>query len=94
MKEGGLLHKKRIPHGITKVTDEVQERENIIKRDFSSSAPIRKVLSDITEVTCSDGKFYVSPIFDCYNGEILALEMRNNMKKELCIDTVKQFPAV
>ena len=25
---------------------------------------------------------------DCYNGEILSLCMRNNMKKELCIDTV------
>ena len=83
MKEGGLLHKKRIPHGITKATDEVQEKENIIKRDFSSSAPVKKVLSDITEVQCSDGKLYVSPIFDCYNGEILALEMRSNMKKEL-----------
>lgn len=47
MKEGGLLHKKRIPHGITKATDEVQEKENIIKRDFSSSAPVKKVLSDI-----------------------------------------------
>ena len=67
MKEGGLLHKKRIPHGITKATDEVQEKENIIKRDFSSSAPVKKVLSDITE------------------------EMRSNMKKELCIDTVKQL---
>lgn len=28
-------------------------------------------------------------ILDCYNGEILSLEMRNNMKKKLCIDTVK-----
>ena len=28
-------------------------------------------------------------ILDCCNGEILSLEMRNNMKKELCIDTVK-----
>jgi transposase InsO family protein len=43
------------------------------------------------EVQCADGKLYVSPIFDCYNGEIVALEMRDNMKKELCIDTVKQL---
>lgn len=28
-----------------------------------------------------------SPILDCYNGEILSLVMRDNMKKELCIDT-------
>ena len=28
---------------------------------------------------------------DCYNGEILTVEMRDNMKKELCIDTVYQL---
>lgn len=27
----------------------------------------------------------------CFNGEIVALAMWDNMKKELCIDTVKQF---
>ena len=30
-------------------------------------------------------------ILDCFNGEIVAFEMRDNMKKELCIDTVKQL---
>ena len=70
-------------HAETKVTDEVQERENVIKRDFSSEHPITKLLTDISEVQCSDGKLYISPIFDCYNGEIVALEMRDNMKKEL-----------
>ena len=62
-----------------------------IKRDFTSDRPITELLTDITEVQCSNGKLYISPIFDCYNGEIVALEMRDNMKKELCIDTVKQL---
>ena len=34
---------------------------------------------------------YVSPIMDCFSGEIVALEMRDNRKKELCIDTVRQL---
>ena len=38
---------------------------------------------------CRDGKLYISPIMDCYSGEILSLCMRDNMKKELCVDTVK-----
>ena len=28
---------------------------------------------------------------DCFSGEIVALEMRDNMKKELCIDTLRQL---
>lgn len=91
MRDGGLLHKRRRPHGITKATTEVQEKENLIKRDFRSDKPKTKLLTDITEVQCADGKLYVSPVMDCFNGEIVALKMRENMKKELCIDTVKQL---
>jgi len=91
MREGGLIHNQRRPHGITKATTEIQEQENLIKRDFSADTPYTKLLTDITEVPCSDGKLYVSPIMDCFSGEILTLEMRDNMKKELCIDTVKSL---
>ena len=91
MSEAGLIHRHRRPHGITKADTETQNRENLIKRNFSADKPLKKLLTDITEVQCADGKLYVSPILDCFNGEIIALEMRDNMKKELCIDTVKQL---
>lgn len=91
MKTAGLLHKRRIPHGITKADTEVQEQENLIKQDFHADEPLKKLLTDITEVPCMDGKLYVSPIMDCFNGEIVALEMRDNMRKELCVDTLQQL---
>ena len=89
--EAGLIHRHRRPHGITKADTATQDRDNLIKRDFTASAPLKKLLTDITEVQCADGKLYVSPVLDCYNGEIVALEMQDNMKKELCIDTVRQL---
>lgn len=89
MRNKGLIHKpRRRPKGLTKVTTEIEEKENLIKQDFTANEPLKKLLTDITQVQCEDGKLYISPILDCYNGEILALEMRDNMKKELCIDTV------
>ncbi len=91
MKEGGYLHKRRTSHGTTKADTETQEQENLLKQDFHADEPFKKFLTDITEVPCRDGKLYVSPIMDCFNGEIVALEMRENMKKELCIDTVRQL---
>ena len=95
MKENGWLHKRRIPHGITKATTEAQEQENILKRDFSAQRPSEKFLTDITEVQCAvrqAGMFQRS--LDCFSGEIVALEMRDNMKKELCIDTVRQLERI
>ena len=91
MSEMGLLHKTRRPHGITKATTEIQERENLIKRDFTAKEPLRKILSDITEIQCQDGKLYLSATLDCYNGEILSIAMDDNMKKELCIKTVNDM---
>ena len=90
MQVKGLLHEaKRRPKGITKSTTEVEEKENLIKQDFTAEKPFTKLLTDITQIGCREGKLYISPIFDCFNGEILALRMRNNMKKELCVDTLK-----
>ena len=88
MRENGWLHSCRTPHGITKSTTEVQEKENLIKQDFTAEEPYTKLLTDITEIQCKDGKLYVSPILDCYGGEILSLAMDNNMKKELVIRTL------
>ena len=93
MKEAGLLHRRRTPHGITKASIEIQEKENLIRRDFSAADPGRKYLADITEIQCIDGKLYVSPIIDCFSDEIVALVMRDNMKKELCVDTLRQLAA-
>ena len=75
--------------GLTKATTEIQEKENLIKQDFSADKPYTKLLTDISQIQCIDGKLYISPILDCFNGEILSLVMRDNMKKELCIDTLK-----
>jgi radical SAM protein with 4Fe4S-binding SPASM domain len=47
--------------------------ENLLKQDFIADEPYKKLLTDITQVQCKDGKLYISPILDCYNGEILSL---------------------
>ena len=91
MSDMGLIHRKRTPRGTTKATTEIQERENLIKRDFQAEKPLQKLLSDITEIQCYDGKLYVSAVLDCYNGEILSVAMDSNMKKELCIRTVTEL---
>ena len=90
MRENGWLHeRKRRPLGLTKATTEIHEKENMIRLNFHADAPFMKLLTDISHIACKDGKLYISPIMDCVNGEILSLIMSDNMKKELCIDTLK-----
>ena len=95
MAEHGRLHvHRRVSRGITKSPPEVQERENLLKGDFQSSEPMRKFIADITEIQRSNSKLNVSAIMDCFSGETMALEMRNKMRKELCVDTLKQLKNV
>ena len=56
----------------------------------TANAPNEKWLSDITEAPCADGKLYVAPVMDCFNGAIVGLAMDDNMRKELCINAFEQ----
>lgn len=74
MRENGWIHeKKRKPKGLTKSTTEIQEKENLIKQNFTYNNPLELMLTDISQVPCYDGTLYLSPVLDCFNGEILAL---------------------
>ncbi|PID05122.1 transposase, partial [Sporosarcina sp. P31] len=53
--------------------------KNRIHRRFNTSIPYQKLIMDITEFKCSDGrKLYLSPIMDMYNGEILSITIITN----------------
>ncbi len=45
---------------------------NLLERDFKASEPNQKWLTDITEFAISEGKVYLSPIIDCYDGMPIA----------------------
>lgn len=89
MQEIGISHRpKRIPNGITKADQEARKSDDLLKRDFQSNQPLKKAVTDITEIKASDGKLYVSAIFDCFNLEVLGLAMADNMKADLCVATI------
>ena len=99
MEQIGLNHKpKRKPNSITKADKEAQKSDDLIKRDFTAEKPLKKCVTDITEIKASDGKLYISAIFDCYDLAVLGLAMDTNMKATLCEQTLKNackaYPAL
>ena len=97
MEEIGLTNKpKRKPNGITKADKEARKSDDLIKRNFTAEKPLEKCVTDMTEIKASDGKLYISAIFDCYDPAVLGLAMDTNMKASLCEQTldnaVKAYP--
>ena len=87
----GILTNKRKPNGITKSDPAAQSSEDLIKRDFYADTPNTKLLTDITEMQCRDGKLYLSPILDCFDGAIVGFSIDNHMKAELCEAAMQSF---
>lgn len=79
---------KRKPNGITKADREARKSDDLLKRDFRSNEPLKKCVTDITEIKAKDGKLYVSAIFDCFDSGVLGLAMEDNMKATLCEHTL------
>lgn len=89
MEEIGLSHKpKRKPNGITKSDRHARKSDDLLNRDFKASEPLKKAVTDISEIKAKDGKLYVSAIFDCYDLTVLGLSMDTNMKARLCVNTL------
>lgn len=88
MEKLGISHRPRKPRGLTKADKEAQKSDDLLKRNFRSDEPNKKCMTDITELKASDGKLYVSAIFDCFDLLVCGLAMDTNMKAVLCTVTV------
>ena len=64
--------------------------ENIVNRDFSTSSPNEKWLTNISEFATSKGKIYLSFIRDCYNDEIISYKIGNKPTVALANDTLSE----
>lgn len=91
MRANGLTLKcRRNPQSLTKADKAAQKAENLINGDFSANEPNRKLITDITQLKCLDGKLYISGVFDCFDLMCVGLSMNDNMRADLVIDSFKQ----
>ena len=72
--------------------------DNIINRDFSTTAPLQKWTTDVSQFSFSWGKCYISPILDMNTNEIISYDLSlhpdlkqiHNMLNNAC----EKFPSV
>ena len=53
-----------------------QAAPNILERDFTTDAPNKKWVTDVTEFKMLGTKQYLSPLIDLFNGEVISYELR------------------
>ena len=72
--------------------------DNIIDRDFSTTAPLQKWTTDVSQFSFSWGKCYISPILDMNTNEIISydLSLSPNMEQihRMLDRAFEKFPSV
>ncbi len=48
---------------------------NILNRDFSTSAPNRKWVTDVTQMNVCGRRLFLSPVIDLFNGEVVSYDL-------------------
>lgn len=71
----GLLGKrpKKKYHSYRGVVGKIAD--NVINRDFSTTAPLQKWTTDVSQFSFSWGKCYLSPILDMHTNEIISYDL-------------------
>lgn len=72
MREEGLFCRIRRKRYSSYRGGHARAARNLLGRDFSSDAPMRKLVTDVTEFSQPWGKAYLSPVMDLFNNEIVA----------------------
>ena len=62
--------------------------EDLVRRDFTASAPNELWLTDITEHPTGEGKLYLCAIKDVYSNRIVGYSISDRMKSRLAVDAL------
>lgn len=72
MREEGLVCRIRRKRYSSYRGEQGKLAKNILNREFDASAPLEKLVTDVTEFKVAGAKAYLSPVLDLYNNEIIA----------------------
>jgi putative transposase len=95
MRRQGLQGRKpKRPKGLTKQDKKAPKFPDLLRRDFTASAPNRKWCGDITEIPTDEGKLYLASVLDLCGRRLLACPMSDHPDSELAGDAIKMATAV
>ncbi len=91
MAEHGIQGAKRRgrPWKTTKADPEALRSPDLVKRDFTASAPNRLWVGDYTYLRCWEGVLYFSFVIDVFSRLIVGWQLAANMRTTLVLDALR-----
>lgn len=90
MRTGGIVgytKKRRVPTTISQPAD--QKVPDLVKRDFTATAPNRRYVGDITYLPLATGtNLYLATVIDCYSRRLVGWAIADHMRTSLVADAL------
>ena len=89
MRRQGLVARKiRRRNGLTRQDKTAPKFPDLIRRDFTATAPNSRWVGDMTEIPTAAGKLYLATVIDCYSKAVIGYAMADHMRTSLVTDAL------
>jgi putative transposase len=70
-------------HTLTEIDPDARSIPDLVRRDFTASAPGKKMVGDITYIPTWEGWVFLATVIDCYTKAVVGWAMSDNYKTPL-----------
>jgi putative transposase len=94
MRRQGLIARRiRRRNGLTRQDRAAAKFPDLLRRDFTATAPNRRWVGDITEIPTGAGKLYLATVIDLYSRRLLGAATGAHPNAELACDAIRMAVA-
>jgi len=95
MRRQGLAGRKsKRRKGLTKQDRMAPKFPDLLRRDFTATAPNRRWCGDMTQIPTGEGPLYLASVLDLYSRRLLACPISEHPNAQLACDAIKIAAAV
>jgi putative transposase len=91
MREAGLRGAKRRgkPWRTTTADPQASKRPDLVKRDFTATAPDRLWVGDLTYLRCWEGRLFLAFMIDVFSRKVIGWQLASHMRTDLVLDALR-----
>lgn len=65
---------------------------NLLQNNFTSSKPFEKLSTDVSYISCTDGRLFLSVVKDLFNNQIISYSISNKNDADLILRSLASLP--
>jgi putative transposase len=73
----------------TTIAGDTSRTKDLLRRDFSATAPAMKLVGDITYIRTWEGWLYLATVLDCHTKKVVGYAMADHLRTSLIVDALE-----